>query len=112
MVDSFDFSDITPIKGSDLRAMRMVSGLTTIQMAQAAGVKTRKTYENWEKDVGTPNVNQFFEMVRKCGFDLNAFALFTQLKLRRQIVKALTSGEAHYRSKALVSSEIAEPSKR
>jgi len=57
------------IMGSDLRAMRMVSGLTTVAMAAAAEVKTRKTYENWEKNVGTPSVNRhggclWFEGIR------------------------------------------------
>lgn len=56
------------IKGSDLRAMRMVAGQTTVAMAQAAGVKTRKTYENWEKGQGAPNVNQFIALVTACGF--------------------------------------------
>lgn len=55
------------ITGSDLRAMRMVSGRTTISMATAAGVKTRKTYENWEKNVGSPSVNQFIAMIEHCG---------------------------------------------
>ena len=55
------------IMGSDLRAMRMVSGLTTVAMSKAAGVKTRKTYENWEKNVGTPSVNQFIAMAKACG---------------------------------------------
>lgn len=55
------------IMGSDLRAMRMVSGLTTVAMAKAAEVKTRKTYENWEKNVGTPSVNQFIAMANACG---------------------------------------------
>jgi len=56
------------IMGSDLRAMRMVSGLTTVAMSKAAGVKTRKTYENWEKNVGTPSVNhQFIAMAAACG---------------------------------------------
>lgn len=55
------------IKGSDLRAMRMVAGLRTLDMASAAGVKTRKTYENWEKNIGTPSVNQFISMTKACG---------------------------------------------
>lgn len=57
------------ITGSDLRAMRTFAGKTTYEMAIAAGVKTRKTYENWEKSIGTPNVNQFFKMVEFCGLD-------------------------------------------
>jgi len=55
------------ITGSDLRAMRMVAGKTTVVMATAAGVKTRKTYENWEKNIGTPSVNQFIAMAAECG---------------------------------------------
>lgn len=61
------------ITGSDLRAMRMVAGLTTNAMAIAAGVKTRKTYENWEKNVGTPNVNQFMTMAETCGLSPSEF---------------------------------------
>lgn len=56
------------IRGNDLRSMRLIAGLTTVEMAQAAGVKTRKTYENWEKNVGTPNVNQFIAMTKACHF--------------------------------------------
>lgn len=81
--ESLDFGDILPIRGCDLRSMRSVAGLTTLQMAKAAGVKTRKTYENWEKDVGTPNVNQFFEMVKACDFDLDSYALFTAFQDQR-----------------------------
>ncbi|WP_232358512.1 helix-turn-helix transcriptional regulator [Paraneptunicella aestuarii] len=57
------------IKGVDLKAMRQFAKLTTVQMAEAAGVKTRKTYENWEKEVGCPSVNQFFQMVAACGLN-------------------------------------------
>ncbi len=56
------------VSGSDLRKIRMLAGKTTKQMAELAGVKTRKTYENWEKDIGTPSFNQFVELVHKCGF--------------------------------------------
>ncbi|MCY7296771.1 helix-turn-helix transcriptional regulator [Alteromonas sp. a30] len=68
------------IVGNDLRAMRNIAGLTTMQMAAAAGVKTRKTYENWEKNLGTPNVNQFFMMGTACGFE--AVELIESLKIR------------------------------
>lgn len=81
---SLNFEDIFPIRGSDLRSMRMLAGKTTMQMAGAAGVKTRKTYENWEKDLGTPNVNQFFLLVKECGLDLDSYALFQRLKERRR----------------------------
>ncbi len=73
------------IRGNDLRAMRMLAGLTTVNMAKAAGVKTRKTYENWEKNVGTPNVNQFFLMVDACGLNLSELNAFRKiLKARDQ----------------------------
>lgn len=61
------------ISGSDLRAMRMVSGKTTVAMAQAAGVKTRKTYENWEKNISSPSVNQFMAMAKACGLSAAEF---------------------------------------
>ncbi|MCY7296682.1 helix-turn-helix transcriptional regulator [Alteromonas sp. a30] len=67
------------VKGSDLRAMRMVAGLRTLDMASAAGVKTRKTYENWEKNIGTPSVNQFISMAQACG--LSAADLISHIEL-------------------------------
>lgn len=56
------------LRGSDLRKMRGKSGLTTSECARIAGVKTRKTYENWEKDVGTPDFNQFVRLCIGYGF--------------------------------------------
>ncbi len=58
------------VTGTDLRAMRLRSGKTTSQMAQYAKVKTRKTYENWEKGMSSPNVNQFLAMAEACGYDV------------------------------------------
>ncbi len=57
------------IHGTDLRRMRLIAGRTTIQMAEYAKVKTRKTYENWEKGISTPNINQFFAMASACGYN-------------------------------------------
>lgn len=57
------------ISGTDLRIVRLGSGKTTNEMADIAGVKTRKTYENWEKNKGAPSMNQFLRMVQHCGFD-------------------------------------------
>ncbi len=57
------------INGADLRKMRLEAGLTTVQMAKLANVKTRKTYENWEKNIGTPNMNQFIAMCNGCNFN-------------------------------------------
>ncbi|MCC2607301.1 helix-turn-helix domain-containing protein [Planctobacterium marinum] len=56
------------ITGTDLRIMRLRAGKTTVQMAEFASVKTRKTYENWEKNVGSPSMNQFLAMSMACGF--------------------------------------------
>ena len=56
------------ITGTDLRRMRLKAGKTTVQMADFAGVKTRKTYENWEKNVGAPSMNQYIAMASACGF--------------------------------------------
>ncbi|MBE1299249.1 MAG: XRE family transcriptional regulator [Alteromonadaceae bacterium] len=58
------------VTGTDLRVMRMHAKKTTMQMAEIAGVKTRKTYENWEKGSCTPNINQFIVMTMACGFDV------------------------------------------
>ena len=57
------------IRGSHLRAMRTFANKTTIEMAAAAGVKTRKTYENWESNKGSLNVNQFISLLEFCGLD-------------------------------------------
>ncbi|MBE1301135.1 MAG: XRE family transcriptional regulator [Alteromonadaceae bacterium] len=56
------------ITGTDLRRMRLKAGKTTVQMAEFASVKTRKTYENWEKNVGAPSMNQYLAMATACGF--------------------------------------------
>lgn len=86
------FSDIFPIQGSDLRSIRTMGGLTTMQMAAAAGVKTRKTYENWEKGMGTPNVNQFFDMVKACGFDLDTMDFFKSMREHRKRIASQFRG--------------------
>jgi DNA-binding XRE family transcriptional regulator len=61
------------ILGSDLRKMRLDAGLTTVKMAKLAEVKTRKTYENWEKNVGSPSMNQFIAMCIGCNFNPSKF---------------------------------------
>ena len=57
------------ITGQDIRVIRKEAKKTTVKMAEFAGVKTRKTYENWEKDIGTPSINQFISMLIGCGKD-------------------------------------------
>ncbi len=58
------------VSGADLRCMRLRSGKTTAQMASYAGVKTRKTYENWEKGQSIPSINQYIAIAHGCGFDV------------------------------------------
>lgn len=58
------------IKGIDLRCMRLAANKTTLEMAEKVGVK-RATYENWEKDIGSPNMNQFLELCEFCDFDVS-----------------------------------------
>lgn len=72
------------ITGADLRAMRRFAGMTTVEMAAAAGVKTRKTYENWERDISFPNVNQYFQMVSACGLDPETLIHLINAKQQQQ----------------------------
>jgi hypothetical protein len=44
----YKYDGIVFIKGADLRAMRIRAGLTKVQMAMAAMVKTRRSYEHRE----------------------------------------------------------------
>jgi DNA-binding XRE family transcriptional regulator len=61
------------INGVDLRKMRLDAGLTTVKMAKLANVKTRKTYENWEKNIGAPSMNQFIAMCVGCNYNPSKF---------------------------------------
>jgi DNA-binding XRE family transcriptional regulator len=61
------------INGVDLRKMRLDAGLTTVKMAKLASVKTRKTYENWEKNIGAPSMNQFIAMCVGCNYNSSKF---------------------------------------
>ncbi|MFT4994137.1 MAG: DNA-binding XRE family transcriptional regulator [Paraglaciecola sp.] len=69
------------ITGSDLRKMRQDTGLTTVKMALLAKVKTRKTYENWEKEIGSPSMNQFIAMCVGCNYNSSKFV---KLAVERQ----------------------------
>ena len=69
------------INGADLRNMRQDAGLTTVKMASLANVKTRKTYENWEKNIGSPNMNQFIAMCLGCNYNSSKFV---KLAVERQ----------------------------
>ncbi len=69
------------ITGADLRKMRQDAGLTTVTMAKLANVKTRKTYENWEKEIGSPSMNQFIAMCVGCNYNSSKFV---KLAIERQ----------------------------
>jgi DNA-binding XRE family transcriptional regulator len=61
--------------------MRLDAGLTTVKMAKLAKVKTRKTYENWEKNIGSPSMNQFIAMCVGCNYNSSKFV---KLAVERQ----------------------------
>ena len=69
------------INGADLRKMRLDAGLTTVKMAKLANVKTRKTYEKWEKYIGAPRMYQFIAMC--VVFNYNS-SKFVKLAIDRQ----------------------------
>ena len=69
-LNGHDFNGQDPlITGTDLRILRLKGNKTTQEMSDAAAVKTRKTYENWESGKGKPNINQFMAITVLCGFD-------------------------------------------
>lgn len=75
------------IKGEDLKSIRKSAGLTITEAAQLAGVKTRKTIMNWEKNVGAPNINQFLQLCR--GYGLDCHKLMTAVMQRNSIGQEL-----------------------
>lgn len=83
------------ITGSDLRKMRLEAGLTTVQMAKLANVKTRKTYENWEKNVGSPSMNQFIAMCSGCNF--NSSAIVKMATERNDVTEQMNLNKAAMR---------------
>lgn len=75
------------IKGEDLKSIRKSAGLTITEAAQLAGVKTRKTIMNWEKNVGAPNINQFLRLCR--GYGLDCHKLMTAVMQRNSLGQEL-----------------------
>lgn len=61
------------LTGRHLKKIRLVCGLTIPDMRRIVGVKSRKTIMNWEKDIGTPDVNQVFAIMDNLGFSPDEF---------------------------------------
>lgn len=80
------------VTGNDLRKMRLLVGETTDKMASYAGVKTRKTYENWEANRSSPNINQFIAICARTGF--NAGKLVAEFQSRNNKELAETDLDA------------------
>jgi transcriptional regulator with XRE-family HTH domain len=63
--------------------MRLDAKLSTTIAAEIAGVKTRKTYENWERGAGIPNINQFVALCE--GYKLSPNVILAlAIKRRRE----------------------------
>jgi DNA-binding XRE family transcriptional regulator len=71
------------IRGDDLRTMRLGANLTTTQAAEVVGVKTRQTYESWERENAIPNINQFVALCEGCMFSA---AVILALAIKRENV--------------------------
>ena len=89
------------IQGADLRRMRLYAKLTTSDMARIAGVKTRKTYENWEQNSGVPNINQFTAICEGCKFSPNVILALALKRKRENTNEALDleSARKYYKKK-------------
>ena len=55
------------ISGGDLRAMRIMAKLTTVDMAEAAGVEKPEIYEEWEAEKSSPSIHQLISLTKACG---------------------------------------------
>jgi DNA-binding XRE family transcriptional regulator len=75
------------ITGQDLKKMQKEAGLKNCQMAKIAGLKTRKTYENWCKGIGEPSFSQFLAMALAC--NLNSALLVELITSRRHLDEEL-----------------------
>ena len=56
------------ITGDDLKAIRKYGKRNITELANTLGIN-RKTFMNWEKGIGTPNINQFLTILRLCEID-------------------------------------------
>lgn len=74
------------VTGNDLRKIRLVAGETTDNMAEYAGIKTRKTYENWEANRSSPNINQFIAICSRTGFDAGKLVRAFQTRNNQDLI--------------------------
>ncbi|NQZ83266.1 MAG: helix-turn-helix transcriptional regulator [Colwellia sp.] len=72
------------IRGDDLKRMRLAANKTTVDIAKVIGV-SRITYENWEKDIGQPKINQFLIIGSYCSINLKP--LLNQFNLLKKQLK-------------------------
>lgn len=75
------------ITGDDLKKMQKKAGLKNCQMAKVAGLKWRKTYENWCNGEGEPTLTQFIRMTIAC--NLNSTILIDLITKRRHLTDEL-----------------------
>lgn len=54
------------VSGNSIREMRKQARITTSEMASYVGIKSRKTYESWEKGNSQPNINQVIAICIAC----------------------------------------------
>jgi DNA-binding XRE family transcriptional regulator len=80
------------ISGDDLKRMRLSANKTTVDIAKVIGV-SRITYENWEKDIGQPKINQFLIIGSYCSINLTP--LLNQFKILKQQLKNIRMNDAN-----------------
>jgi len=97
------------IRGDDLKRMRLAANKTTVAIARVVGV-SRITYENWEKDIGQPKINQFLIIGSYCS--INIKPLLNQFNLlKKQLKNIRMNDENNTISKRATRSKSNEPSK-
>ncbi|MFT5758955.1 MAG: transcriptional regulator with XRE-family HTH domain [Alteromonadaceae bacterium] len=72
------------VTGNDLKRMRLAKNKKTLEMAKVVGV-SRVTYENWEKGIGQPKINQFLILGSYCS--INFKPLLHQFDFLKQKLK-------------------------
>lgn len=60
------------ISGQDVRRMRLHAGLGVLNIATKVGV-SKKTFQNWENDIGAPKITQFLKICFYCSVSPSRF---------------------------------------